>query len=109
MKGDFPLRVLTLTTPFDRSPYSTEGIPVTTSTLSIFEELMVRVEAPAVSSMLALLSRRMPSTSTAVPNEALPFSCPPLRSAMRESSISVGLVLLPPGSRVWMLPKDKSC
>ena len=100
MKGDLPLRVLTLTTPLERSPYSTEGIPVTISTDSIFELLMLRVGAPAVSPTAALLSRRMPSTSMAVPNEALPPSCIPLRSAMRVSFISVAFTVLPPGNSV---------
>ena len=74
MKGDLPRRVCTFTTPFDRSPYSTEGMPVTISTLSTSEVLTVRVELPKVSPLMALLSRRMPSISMAVPNEALPFS-----------------------------------
>ena len=74
IKGDLPFRVFTLTIPFDRSPYSTDGIPVTISTLSMFETLTVRVEAPSVSPLSALLSSRIPSISMAVPNEALPFS-----------------------------------
>ena len=100
MNGDLPLRVLTLTTPLDRSPYSTDGIPVTISTDSMLELLMARVDAPAVSPAAALLSMRMPSTSIAVPNEALPPSCEPLRRAMRLSFISVALTVLPPGNSV---------
>ena len=100
MNGDLPLRVLTLTTPFDKSPYSTDGMPVTISTDSIFDELMLRVDAPAVSPVAALLSRRIPSTSIAVPNDALPPSCVPLRSAIRLSFINDGFTVLPPGNSV---------
>ena len=109
MKGDLPLRVFTLTTPFDRSPYSTDGIPVTTSTDSMFDVLSVRVEAPVVSPISPLLFIRMPSTSMAVPNEALPFSDVPLRRAMRLSFISVGLMVLPPGISVVISPRLSSC
>ena len=109
MKGDLPLRVFTFTTPFDRSPYSTEGMPVTTSTDSMFDVLSVRVEAPAVSPISPLLFRRMPSTSMAVPNEALPLSAVPLRRAMRLSFISVGLMVFPPGISVVMSPTFISC
>ncbi len=109
MNGDFPLRVLTFTMPLDRSPYSTDGIPVTISTDSMFDVLMVRVLAPVVSPASALLSKRSPSTSMAVPNEALPRSPLLLRSAMRLSFISVGLTVFPPGSNVPMSPTLMSC
>ena len=109
MKGDFPLRVFTFTTPLERSPYSTDGTPVTISTLSISEALTVRVEEPVVSPVSALLSRRMPSTSTAVPNEALPFSVVPLRSAMRGSDMRVELTVFPPGSNVVMSLTLSNC
>ena len=109
MKGDLPLRVFTFTTPFDRSPYSTDGMPVTTSTDSMFDVPSVRVEAPVVSPISPLLFRRMPSTSIAVPNAALPFSDVPLRRAMRLSFISVGLRVFPPGISVVMSPTFISC
>ena len=102
MKGDLPLRVFTLTTPFDRSPYSTEGMPVMTSMLSMFDELSVRVDAAMVSPVSALLLSRTPSTSMAVPNEALPFSDDPLRNDRRLSLISVGLMVVPPGNNELM-------
>ena len=63
--------------PFDRSPYSTDGMPVMTSTDSMFETPMLRRSVPAVSAVEALLPIRMPSSSMAVPNEALPISLPP--------------------------------
>ena len=109
MKGDFPLRVFTLTTPFERSPYSTEGMPVITSTLSMFEALTVRVDAAIVSPVEALLSRRTPSISMAVPKEALPFSCVPLRRLRRSSLISVAFSVFPPGNRVEISPKFSIC
>ena len=70
---------------------------------------MLRVEAPVVSLAAALLSSRTPSISMAVPNEALPFSCVLLRRAILLSSISVGLTVLPPGSRVAMSPMLSIC
>ena len=109
IKGDFPLRVFTFTIPFERSPYSTDGIPVTTSTDSIFTVLTVRVEAPAVSPVSLLLPRRMPSTSMAVPNEVFPFSVSPLRRAIRLSFIRVGLMVFPPGISVAISPTLMIC
>ena len=101
--------MLIFTTPFDKSPYSTDGMPVTISTLSTFEALSVRVEAPIVSSVIALLSIRMPSISMAVPNEALPFSWLPLRRARRLSFMSDGFTVLPPGSSVAMSLMFRIC
>ena len=109
MKGDFPLRVFTFTMPLLRSPYSTDGTPVTTSTLSILAVLRVRVPAPSVSPGVALLSSRTPSTSMAVPNEALPISPLLLRRAIRVSRSNELFHVLPPGRRLMMSPRFKAC
>ena len=109
MNGVLPFIVFTLTTPLLRSPYSTDGMPVTISTLSTFDTPTVRVLAAMVSVGEALLSMRMPSTSMAVPNEALPRSPLPLRSANRSSFMSEGLMVLPPGNRVEMSPMLMIC
>ena len=45
----------------------------------------------------------------AVPKEALPFSCEPLRRAMRVSFISEGFTVLPPGKRVLMSAMFSIC
>ncbi len=109
MNGDLPLRVRTFTMPLLRSPYSTDGMPVTISTLSTLAVLTVRVGAARVSSDTALLSSLMPSTSMAVPNEALPFSCEPLRRARRLSLSSEPLAVLPPGSSELMSARSMIC
>ena len=109
IKGDLPRRVFTFTTPLLRSPYSTEGTPVTTSTLSILAVLRVRVPAPSVSPGVALLSSRTPSTSMAVPNDALPISPPLLRRAMRVSRSRELFQVLPPGSKLMMSPRFNAC
>ena len=107
--GVCPRRVFTLTTPLLMSPYSTPGIPAITSMLSMLEVEMLRVEADCVSLMLALLFNRIPSISIAVPNAALPFSPVAERSAMRESSVRVELMVCPPGSSAMMSLSDRAC
>ena len=67
--------------------------------LSMFEALSMRVEAARDSPVSALLFRRTPSSSMAVPKEALPPSDVALRSDRRLSVISEGLTVVPPGSR----------
>lgn len=114
MNGVLPLRVRIFTTPFDRSPYSTDGMPVTTSTDSMFETPRLRRSAPLVSESVALFASRMPSTSTAVPNEALPSSLPlPACRAMRElpEARFWSPTVLPPGSSVamWLMLSIWAC
>ena len=94
-QGDLPLRVLILTIPLLISPYSTEGTPEITSTDSTFADERLRVLAPAVSLNTALLERRTPSTSTAVPKLA-PDS-PPVRISNRGDVVKLGLIVFPPG------------
>ena len=62
----------------------------------------LRVLAPVGSPSEALVERRTPSTSTAVPNAALPAVLPPLRSEKTLSFIRSGLTVLPPGSSAEM-------
>lgn len=93
------MRVFSRTIPDEISPYSTDGTPVMTSTDSMLVEAMLRVLAPSKSPSEALVERRTPSTSTAVPNDALPTVEPPSRSENRVSFIKSGLTVLPPGSR----------
>ena len=77
--------------------------------LSIFDVEILRVDADCVSLMLALLFRRIPSISTAVPNAALPLSPVFERSAMRESSVRVEFIVCPPGSSAMMSLRDRAC
>ena len=91
------------------SPYSTPGIPAITSMLSMLDVDMLRVDADCVSLMLALLLRRTPSISIAVPNAALPLSPEFERSAIRESSISVEFTVCPPGNSDIMSLSDRAC
>ena len=88
INGVFPFRVFIFTIPFDKSPYSTDGIPVIISTDSMFEELILRKPAPFVSLISELFCRRTPSTVTAVPKEAFPISLLPLRRAIRSSELA---------------------
>ena len=110
MKGVLPFLRLTFTTPEPMSPYSTEGTPVITSTDSMLEETMLLVETPLTGLLSkseaatkdALLDRRTPSTSTAVPKEADPFSPEPARMLNCFSEVSDGSTVAPPGRRLEM-------
>ena len=84
-------------------------MPATTSTLSMSAVPTVRVEAPVVSPIAALLSSRWPSISIAVPKAALPFSCELLRRLSRSSLISVAFTVLPPGSSVATSLRLSTC
>ena len=102
--GVTPFRVLILTTPVPISPYSTEGIPEITSTLSTLEDAMLLVVIPlrplpvARLLKLALLLMRTPSTSIAVPNEELPASLVPSdRTFTTCWLVRSGLTVRPPG------------
>ena len=97
--------------PDEMSPYSAEGTPVITSTSSMFDEAMLRVLAPDGSPIEALVDSRTPSTSTAVPNWALPAVEPPLRSENFASLADVrsGLAVLPPGSSEEMSDASTTC
>ena len=110
MYGVFPFRVLIFTMPEDMSPYSTEGTPVMTSMDSTFVEAMLLVLTPLAPELLlenalneALLESLIPSTSTAVPNEALPLSpilLSPARMLNCWSPSNDGLMVRPPGRRL---------
>ena len=69
----------------------------------------LRVDADWVSLMFALLSRRMPSTSMAVPKAALPRSPVLERRAKRVSFIRVELTVCPPGSNDMMSLSERTC
>ena len=97
MKGEVPRRVFIFTMPLLRSPYSTDGMPVTISTLSTLDADSMRVLAEVVSPAAALLLRRTPSMSMAVPKAAFPASPVKACNERRLSFISEGLVTLPPG------------
>ena len=88
INGVFPFRVFIFTIPFDKSPYSTDGIPVMISTDSMFEEPILRRPTPFVSLISELFCRRTPSTVMAVPKEAFPISLLPLRRAIRSSELA---------------------
>ena len=91
------------------SPYSTEGTPVMTSTDSTLVEAMLLVATPFIWLVeenwpkAALFERRTPSTSTAVPKEALPSSAPEARMLNCCSLVRLGLAVAPPGIRPEML------
>ena len=96
--GVRPLRVLILTIPAFRSPYSADGTPVITSIDSMFSTATFLVSTPPISPKEALLPRRTPSTSTAVPNAALPVVAPPSLRENVFSDVRSGLTVFPPGS-----------
>ena len=64
-------------------------MPEITSILSIFDDEIFRVDEDNVSSIEALLSNLIPSTSIAVPKAAFPRSETPDLSDKRSSFISV--------------------
>ena len=75
----------------------------------MLEALTPRVLTPAVSPIIALLFSRTPSTSMAVPNDALPRSDEPLRKVNLLSFIKEGFTLLPPGKSWAISPKVIIC
>ena len=99
LTGVRPLRVLILTIPELRSPYSAEGTPVITSMDSMFSTATLRVSVPPISPNDALLPSLTPSTSTAVPNAAFPVLEPPSLSENAFSAVRSGLTVFPPGRR----------
>ena len=109
VQGVLPFLVLIFTTPEVISPYSTEGTPVMTSTDSTLEEAMLLVAAPFIWLVEEnwpkepLFESRTPSTSTAVPKEALPSSAVEARMLNCCSLVRLGLVVAPPGIRPAML------
>ena len=117
IQGVLPFLVLIFTTPEPMSPYSTEGTPVMTSTDSMLEEAMLLVLTPLRSGLPpestakdALSDRRTPSTSTAVPKEALPDS--PLSAARMLNCLLLTRLLsvvTPPGRRLAMSPTFMTC
>ena len=72
MSGVRPFLVLILTIPLPRSPYSADGTPEMTSMEETFSVEMFLVPEPVICPKDALFPTRTPSTSRAVPNEALP-------------------------------------
>ena len=115
--GVFPFLVFIFTTPDAISPYSTEGTPVITSTDSTLDEAMLLVDTPLTlllvveaSAKEALLDRRTPSTSTAVPKEELPPSEPaPARMLNCLAEVRLLDSVAPPGSRLEMSNTFISC
>ena len=100
--GVFPFLVLILTTPDPISPYSTEGTPVITSTDSTLADAMLLVDTPFTSEYEALFESRTPSTSTAVPKDALPCSPVPARMLNCFSDVRALDWVAPPGRRLAM-------
>ena len=109
LSGVRPLRVVTLTMPLPRSPYSAEGTPVITSTDSMLSTVMLRVPVPAIPPKLALPPMRTPLTSTAVLNAALPAVEPAERREKALSVVRSGLMVLPPGSSAATPPMLLIC
>ena len=97
--GVLPFLVCIFTIPLFRSPYSAEGTPVTTSTDSISATLMLRVSIPLMLPKEELLPMRTPSTSTAVPNAALPADEPPSLNENTLLLVRFGTFVFPPGRR----------
>ena len=66
---------------------------------SMFSTATLLVPAPLISPKDALLPMRTPSTSTAVPKDALPVVAPPSRRERGLSTVRSGLTVFPPGRR----------
>ena len=98
-QGVFPFRVWILTIPLFKSPYSAEGTPVMTSTDSISATVIFRVSTPLILPNEPLFPIRTPSTSTAVPNAALPAVDPPSRNEKILLVVRSGTLVFPPGRR----------
>ena len=102
LTGVRPFLVFILINPLDKSPYSADGTPVTTSMDSMFSTATLLVPTPEGSLREALLPKRTPSISTAVPKAALPMLCPPSLRERILLAVRSGLTVLPPGSRAAM-------
>ena len=98
-QGVSPLRVLILTIPLFRSPYSAEGTPVMTSMDWTFSVEMFLVPVPDIDPKEALFPTLTPSTSSAVPNAAFPAARPPERNDTTLSVVRSGFTVFPPGRR----------
>ena len=70
---------------------------------------MLRVSTPARAPKPALLPRRTPSTSTAVPKAALPAVLPPWRREKLVAVVRSGFMVLPPGSRADTSEREDIC
>ena len=68
----------------------------------MFSTERLLVSMPTIPDRAALLPRRTPSTSNAVPNAALPSEEPPERSERTFDVVRSGLTVFPPGSKAAM-------